>query len=227
VLERRPRYLSDQDRHRDRWLFSYTDIITILMVLFIAVAAHAAHEHKLPSAAVSPVNLGSVAHPRSSNSSAALARVQDVLERHGIQQRTDARGLVISLPQVILFRSGDDRINPDAYPIVKEIALAVGDLPNKIQLIGHADAIPIHNQRFHNNWELSAARGFQLLQILTKEEGIAESRLAVISYGSQDPRGSNATQDGRTENRRVEIVIVEEPEPVISGEVDRDPRDAR
>jgi chemotaxis protein MotB len=212
VQRYRPKYISGEDRHRDRWLFSYTDIITILMVLFIAVAAHAAHERVLPPAAIKPQKLVSaVQQPLSLNPSLALLRIQDVLKQHGLEQRMAAEGLVISLPQVILFRSGEDRINPDAYPTIKEIADAVRDVPNRIQLIGHADAIPIHNQRFHNNWELSAARGFQLLQVLTKEEGISESRLEVISFGSQDPRGSNATQDGRAENRRVEIVIVDEP----------------
>ncbi len=85
------------------------------------------------------------------------------------------------------------------------------ELNNKVALVGHADAVPIHNQRFKNNWELSAARSLSLLSLLTTEYGIPESRLSIQSYGTSNPKGSNETQEGRAENRRVEILILDEP----------------
>ena len=118
---------------------------------------------------------------------------------------------MISLPQAVLFGSGDDRINASARPIISEIAEAVRDLDNKIELAGHADSIPIHTRRFKSNWELSSARGLSLLSALTKDYGIAESRLTVSSYGSFSPKTSNDTPDGRAENRRVEILILDQP----------------
>src|SRR6478609_7894608 len=39
-------------------------------------------------------------------------------------------------------------------------------IPNNVRLVGHSDAIPIHNRRFRNNWELAAARGLRLLELL-------------------------------------------------------------
>jgi chemotaxis protein MotB len=70
--------------------------------------------------------------------------------------------------------------------------------------------VPIHNKRFQSNWELSAARSVNLLELLTKRYGIAESRLSVQSFGSNDPKNSNDTEAGRAENRRVEILLLDE-----------------
>jgi len=97
-----------------------------------------------------------------------------------------------------------------ARPIISEIAGAVRDLDNEIELAGHADSIPIHNRRFKNNWELSSARGLSLLKALIKDYGIDESRLSISSHGSFSPRTSNDTADGRAENRRVEILILDQ-----------------
>jgi chemotaxis protein MotB len=135
------------------------------------------------------------------------------LEQHGFDVKMEPRGLVISLPQAILFASGDDRISAEALPMVEEIADILGDLPNRVSLIGHADDVPIHNRRFKNNWELSAARGLRLLELLSTRYAIPESRLSVASEGSYKPQGPNDTPDGRAGNRRVEIVILDEPAP--------------
>jgi chemotaxis protein MotB len=117
---------------------------------------------------------------------------------------------VISVPQAVLFASGDDRISPGAYPMVSQIAAVLRDVNNKVALVGHADAIPIHNQRFKSNWELSAARSLSLLALLASNYGIEESRLSIQSYGSYSPKSSNDTEAGRAENRRVEILILNE-----------------
>jgi chemotaxis protein MotB len=117
---------------------------------------------------------------------------------------------VISLPQAVLFLSGDDHIAPAALPMVSQIADVLSSVPNKVALVGHSDSIPIHNKRFQNNWELSAARSVNLLEVLSKRYGIDESRLSVQSYGSNDPKDSNETEAGRAENRRVEILLLDE-----------------
>ena len=200
---RKPLYLTSDDRQRDRWVFSYTDIVTILLILFVSLAAQTLHARK--AIAEAPA-IEHIAKPKPPSD---LVRIQEALKKHGIQQVIEARGLVITLPQAILFSSGEDRISTSALPIIEHIADAIRETGNKVQLVGHADAVPIHNRRFGNNWELSAARSLQLLRLLTTDYGIDESRMEVISHGSLDPRDSNDTHGGRAENRRVEIVIVE------------------
>ncbi len=212
----KPKYLQPESGNRDRWVVSYMDMLTILLIFFIAIAAQlAAHPatapHPAPAAPApapvpTPVPVVPVTPDRP-----VLSNAQQILEKRGLDAHLEPRGLVISLPQTILFASGDDRISASALPIVEEIADVLRDLPNQVSLIGHADSIPIHNRRFKNNWELSAARGLRLLETLNNRFGILESRLSVSSDGANRPKGSNETPDGRAENRRVEIVILDEP----------------
>ena len=125
----------------------------------------------------------------------------------------EPRGLVVSLPHAVLFPSGQDEVGPGGLAALGRIAEVLREIPNKVTLIGHSDAVPIHNRRFKNNWELSAARSLKLLELLSAKYGIAASRLSVAGYGATSPRETNDTQDGRAANRRVEIVILNEPAP--------------
>jgi len=141
--------------------------------------------------------------------SAAMAAIQKELEQTHLDVQIDSRGVVVSLPQALLFQPGEDKINADALATVKAIGDVLSKIPNNVSLVGHTDATPIHNRRFTNNWELAAARGLRLLELLSSKYGIAESRLSVASFGSYDPKSSNDTPDGRASNRRVEIVILD------------------
>jgi len=140
----------------------------------------------------------------------ALVDAQKTLEQHGLDLRMDARGLVISVPQAVLFPSGADQVSSRALPIVAQVADVLRTMPNQVSLVGHADAVPIHNRHFRDNWDLSTARSLHLLALLSHKYGIAESRLSVASYGSYRPTESNDTAGGRARNRRVEIVILDE-----------------
>ena len=264
-MQRKPAYLQAERGGRERWLVSYTDILTLLLILFIAMAAQSIGQQQARAVevktTVQPINTASSSPPpgaapssttptaaagsltpatasagepapissqalvsseqpssppqpnasqQPNSSREALLRAEARLKERGLDLHLEARGLVISLPQAILFGSGDDRINASALPIISEIAEVLRGLDNKVELAGHADSVPIHTKRFKNNWELSAARGLSLLNTLTSDYGIAESRLTVSSYGSYSPKTSNDTPDGRAENRRVEILILDQ-----------------
>jgi chemotaxis protein MotB len=200
----KPRYLQSEASHRDRWTVSYLDVVTILLIFFVAAAA----KTLAPSAAQAAQAAQKAPSPQTAAKRAPLEEVEKNLEKSGLDVRREPRGLVISLPQRILFASGDDRVSDSALPAIERIADAIRTIPNPIQLVGHADSTPIHNRRFRDNWELSSARGLRLLELLTDRYGIEESRMSVSSDGANRPRGSNETADGRAENRRVEIVIL-------------------
>jgi chemotaxis protein MotB len=222
----RPKYLeAEQGGQRERWLISYTDFVTILLILFVAIAAQGLHSAQTPRAsqpkpslAKTEAKLPSDPQPRPETKPETnkddprhvLAEADQKLKQEGLDSRLEKRGLVISLPQAILFPSGEDHILPAALPIVSQIAAVLASVPNKVALVGHADAVPIHNKRFQSNWELSAARSVNLLEVLSTRYGISESRLSVQSYGSNDPKDSNDTEAGRAENRRVEILLLDE-----------------
>ena len=216
-------YLPAENGQRDRWMISYMDVLTILLIFFVAIAAQSLERlHPNPvatAAAPSAVTKPQSASPGQLNprpdatvpdGRQTLLRAQQSLEKHGLDMRLEPRGLVISLPQAILFPSGEDRISPQALPILARIADVLRDIPNDVSLIGHADAIPIHNRHFQSNWDLSMARSLRILQLLSQCYGVSESRLHIASYGPYRPNSSNSTADGRARNRRVEIVIAGE-----------------
>ncbi len=204
----KPAYYQNQHGGRDRWMVSYLDVLTILLILFVAMAAQTLQNSQKKPAPVAPV--APVAKtPVVPGPSAAMAAIKQDLEKSNLDVQVDSRGVVVSLPQALLFQPGEDRINADALPTVQAIGDVLDKIPNNVSLVGHTDATPIHNRHFANNWELAAARGLRLLELLSSRYGIEESRLSVASFGSYDPKSSNDTPDGRASNRRVEIVILD------------------
>jgi chemotaxis protein MotB len=213
----KPKYLQPEGGARDRWMVSYMDVLTILLIFFVAIAAKSLERppEKLAAAPVvakapAPPPPAAPPQPAVTPARQALLDAQKNLEDHGLDLRMDARGLVISVPQAVLFRSGADRVSSRALPIVAEVADVLRGMPNQVSLVGYADAVPIHNRHFKDNWDLSTARSLRLLALLSHTYGVAESRLSVASYGSYRPTGSNETADGRARNRRVEIVILDD-----------------
>jgi chemotaxis protein MotB len=226
-------YLPAENGQRDRWMISYMDVLTILLIFFVAIAAQslqrlrpapataaaapavpAAATHAAPAMTVTKAQSIAPSQPVNPRPDAivpdarqTLLRAQQSLEKHGLDMRLEPRGLVISLPQAILFPSGEDRISPQALPILARIADVLRDIPNDVSLIGHADAVPIHNRHFKSNWDLSMARSLRILELLSRRYRISESRLHIASYGPYRPNSPNSTADGRARNRRVEIVI--------------------
>ncbi len=196
----RPNYRHSVSHHRDRWMVSYVDILTILLIFFIVGAAKSL-DRPTPQPVPPPPAEKEPSRPD-------LIRAQELLKAQGLEPKLEPRGLVISIPQVILFSSGGDDVNPLALPAISQIADVLRDIPNDVSVIGYADTVPIHNKRFANNWDLSMARSHKILEVLSTRFGIPDSRLSVVSYGPYRPAAPNDTPDGRASNRRVEIIIL-------------------
>ena len=91
-------------------------------------------------------------------------------------------------------------------------------MKNPLRIEGYTDSRPIHTARFKSNWELSAARSIALVEILTKS-GVARERLSIAGYADTAPVDNNDTELGRQNNRRVDIVILNET--AAKGEPER------
>ena len=205
-----PSYLRRDTGIRDRWMISYMDVLTILLIFFVAIAAQVRlHPAEKPTAAPAPAAPPVPAAAPPADARHTLVEIRKKLEQHGLDMQMEPRGLVISLPQAILFSSGEDRISPEGLPVIANIAGVLRDVPNDVTLIGHADAVPIHNRHFFNNWDLATARSLRMLELMSQRYGVPESRLSIASYGTYRPAGPNDTPDGRARNRRVEVVIAQ------------------
>jgi uncharacterized repeat protein (TIGR01451 family) len=109
----------------------------------------------------------------------------------------------------------------DGIPLSRVAALSlwIKDHPGwKLFVEGHTDSIPIASASFPSNLELSIARARSVFQIL-RMNGIPEDRMDYTGVGSRSPVASNATEEGRARNRRVEIRVVP-PDGYAAGDPD-------
>lgn len=136
-----------------------------------------------------------------------------------VDVRLESRGLVVSLRQAAFFPSGDDQIAPNSVGALVKIAQVVSSLPNQIVLEGHTDSIPIHNVHFRSNMELSAARSVAMLNLLCDKYKLPRSRFHIAGYADTQPVDTNDTQEGRSHNRRVDLVILSQSIVVKTGVV--------
>lgn len=143
------------------------------------------------------------------NSLEALQKGLEAELRSGkVTVNLDKRGLVISLREAAFFASGDDTISAEGYPTIEKIAREVSKLPNPLRLEGHTDWVPIHNSRFHSNWELSVARSIAMLELLRQRFGFPSEHMSVAGFAENAPADTNETPDGRAHNRRVDVVVL-------------------
>jgi outer membrane protein OmpA-like peptidoglycan-associated protein/predicted nucleic acid-binding Zn-ribbon protein len=123
----------------------------------------------------------------------------------GLHSSMDERGLITTLPGELLFAAGSDRLQPGARgPLVKvgELIKMYGN--RQVLIIGHTDADGDAAQ----NQLLSERRAESVKQYLVDNFALAPSRLSTEGLGEARPIASNATPEGRSANRRVEVLIL-------------------
>jgi chemotaxis protein MotB len=131
---------------------------------------------------------------------------------HGLrtQIHTDVRqrGLVIRvLTDQLLFDSGEAAVKPPGRTLLSRIARLLGTDTHAIAVEGHTDSVPISTHRYPSNWELSTARASAVVRALAAT-GVAERRFEAAGYSQLHPIDDNSTPEGRTRNRRVEVVLL-------------------
>jgi chemotaxis protein MotB len=129
---------------------------------------------------------------------------------HQVTVHRDADGLVISLREFGFFDSGSASIKPEAVPALDRIASILAIRTCKLRIEGHTDNVPIHTAQISSNWELSTARATELIRILIAGHRFDPVRLSAAGYAEYHPIASNLTIQGRAQNRRVDIVILNE-----------------
>lgn len=118
-------------------------------------------------------------------------------------------GLVVRLRDAAFFEAAHAEVRREVLSDLAAVGQTLRELENSIRIEGHTDSIPIRNSSYHSNWELSAARAASVLDELVRTSQIHESRLSIAGYASQRPLVSNDTPEGRSQNRRVDIVVLD------------------
>lgn len=232
----------EKEANHERWLLTYSDLITLLMIFFVIMYASSnvsASKYKAVSDSFK-IALGggrtligqeeganinasnSVENSSTSKDNKELSEenklmnlkenVDNYLQSAGmsasISTSIEERGLVISLKDSIIFESGKAEIKSDYKKKLVDLGSILNKMDSYIRVEGHTDNVPINNNKFNSNWQLSVIRATNVTELLIEEAHIAPKRLSSVGYGEFRPVADNTTEQGRAQNRRVDIVLI-------------------
>lgn len=129
------------------------------------------------------------------------------LESGGIQLEEGRQQIILRVEENGSFPSGSADITPAFESLLSRMAVVLARVPGDLTIEGHTDDVPIRTDRFHSNWDLSAARAAAVANTLLRHADIEAARIRVEGHAATDPREANATDQARARNRRVEIIV--------------------
>lgn len=118
-----------------------------------------------------------------------------------------SRGINVEINASVLFAPGEAKLTNESGQALRAVAAVLKNDKHALQVEGYTDNVPIKTPLFASNWELSAVRASSVVRLFV-DAGIDESRLIAVGHGDNDPVGPNDTVEGRSRNRRVEVMIL-------------------
>lgn len=213
-----------QERGNDLWLLTLSDLLLLLMVFFVILFGLAFQQKSASShfpilqakAEVIPEEIRREKQDRPSKeteSEGKLASLESALRstledkdrdrQVTITRRADSLFLVF--PETIVFDPGQARLKPSARLILERVASLASSHPYLlVEVQGHTDNKPIHNQRYASNWELSVDRATQVVKALI-DLGLNPVQISGRGFGEYRALYPNDSDSNRQKNRRVEI----------------------
>ena len=128
--------------------------------------------------------------------------------KHTVSIEIGRDGLIISLREAGFFASGSATPRPGTPATLRQIAVRLARTSYDLRIEGHTDNVPIHNEQFDSNWELSTARAISIARLLVGMNAIRADRLSAAGYAEFHPVAPNDSADGRARNRRVDLVVL-------------------
>jgi chemotaxis protein MotB len=230
----------------DRYLITYADLITLLLGLFVilyAISKVDEAKYKELSQAftqyfktekpkvlaggigVMQGNKQGLPEPILPPSEKSIKQIKEEIEKKldsyiqkgEIKLKSTDRDIVLNVAEKLLFKSGSDLVEPEGLTVLDTLSLILSGIQKQIMVDGHADSDGIKTAKFPSNWHLSQARALNVAYKMMNS-GVPETNMSIRAFGSQRPIADNATQEGKTQNRRVEITISELPHNAPSKE---------
>jgi len=242
-IRRRPEEQRVETAGMMRWLLTYADMITLLLALFIilfAISTISSVKMQRLVRAISggfnstsdinnPPNGGTTGTQKGRTEEANMAEVKSQLDQYiaaqslqqKVQTKTTKQGLVITLlSDKTYYDSGSADMRPETKRLLDAVATQLKRVRNSVLVQGNTDNVPIATAEYPTNWELSAARATGVTRYLVEHDGISPTRIAFAGYGEFRPRVPNDNEEHRTQNRRVDILILtgsETPQSAVQG----------
>lgn len=221
-----------------RWLLTYADMITLLLVFFIVLYVSSKVDAKkyndlassirvafgatMPASSIAQVGRGEEKRlPIQDLVGMLMQRFSRELEEEIRQgsveiQRTE-KGIVLRFGEAVLFESGKATLSDNAKRLMDQVASSLREIPNAIEVEGHTDSLPIRTHFFPTNWELSVSRATSVVRYLVEARGLSPERLAARGLADNRPLVPEDHLRGNPRNRRVEVHVLAGPGPVPSA----------
>jgi chemotaxis protein MotB len=184
----------------------FVDALTLVLAAFVLLMAVAALAQR---SLVARLQQGERELQKLREDKARIERRLRALSSSGMIEVEEGKVIVQG---ELLFASGSDELSAAGKETIRKMGPALAQLvaAERDQMIlvgGHTDDVPIANQRFASNWELSAARATQVARTLVAA-GLPEDRVVASGFGAHHPRIEGQTAEARRQNRRIEVLVV-------------------
>lgn len=137
-----------------------------------------------------------------------LKRSLSNINDEDVQVEVKGGVVYVSISDKLLFSEGSSRVNSDALDVLAKLASVINDHNDLNVLVeGHTDDVPISNSCVRDNWDLSVKRATSVVRILQQDFYVAPERLTAAGRSEFVPKEDNESSDGRSKNRRTEIII--------------------
>lgn len=235
--EKKQRKAAHEDEINESWLLPYSDLMTLLLALFIvlfSISAVDAQKFQRMSNVFNEIFSGGTSFmeedivyeidpieeqqertesERQNPLQVLQEKINQYITNKGLTNQLNtsltSEGLLVTINDSVFFDSGSAEVREEDIDIAKEISeLLVMDPPNNVIISGHTDNVPINNSQFSSNWELSAMRAVNFMKIILENPKLIPSMFSAKGYGEYNPIASNDTEEGKAKNRRVEVLIL-------------------
>lgn len=226
-----------EHENSERWLLTYSDLITLLMIFFVVMYAMSnvdakkyeqlsqslgtslnptAYQNEATNASSSAVkadpNETKPADIKDPELQKAYEEIKKLVKEKGLESKVSVgiheRGVVVGLMNTVLFEPGSAAIKEDAQQTLIEIGRIANDVHNYIRVEGNTDDVPMNTPQFPSNWELSVVRATEVVKLLISQSGVSPDKISAVGYGEYRPTVPNTSAENRSRNRKVDIVIL-------------------
>ncbi len=228
----RRRQAPAKQENSERWLLTYADLITLLLVFFVVLysisKADARQFTRLSGSLQRAFNnqvldgFDPTSVEGNFGNLTANSMLEDFVETRsqlirqlpshelpeGVTVFPSKDGFTIRFANNILFSSGRADLNPEAEPVLQAVGAVLHSMPNEVRIEGHTDNVPINTPLFPSNWELSASRAIAVATFFIERSGFDPAHVAAVGYGEYRPLADNSQRETRALNRRIDILVV-------------------
>lgn len=142
-----------------------------------------------------------------------ISEIKEIVEKEELNKYIELvieeQKIRLIFSQPVLFTSGYAKLKPGAKNYLDPVIEGVlSKIENDIIIEGHTDSMPIRNEMYKDNWQLSFDRAYIVLKYMVDVHKIDPFRVSAIGYGEFRPRINNDTYENRSRNRRIEVNIL-------------------